>query len=102
MSLRRRPSATSILAGAGVLGAVVGVGSLATTPHGQAVVATKANDLAISMGWKRQRKPKAGDHWGGCNDARSAGTAPIYRGEPGYRPEMDGDSDGVACEPYRP
>lgn len=26
---------------------------------------------------------------------------PIYRGEPGYRVEMDGDGDGIACEPYR-
>ncbi|WP_229667300.1 excalibur calcium-binding domain-containing protein [Sphingopyxis bauzanensis] len=37
--------------------------------------------------------------------ARAAGAAPLYRGQPGYRPEMDGDSDGVgdgiACEPYR-
>jgi hypothetical protein len=22
-------------------------------------------------------------------------------GEPGYRPEMDGDGDGIACEPWR-
>ncbi len=33
--------------------------------------------------------------------ARAAGTAPIYRGEPGYRDGLDGDSDGIACEPYR-
>ncbi|WP_085808438.1 excalibur calcium-binding domain-containing protein [Sphingomonas sp. TZW2008] len=39
-------------------------------------------------------------YYSGCNDARAAGAAPIHRGEPGYRPEMDGDSDGVACEPY--
>lgn len=36
-----------------------------------------------------------------CDAARAAGAAPLYRGQPGYRPEMDGDSDGVACEPYR-
>lgn len=35
-----------------------------------------------------------------CNDARAAGAAPLYRGEPGYREEMDGDFDGIACEPY--
>ena len=39
-------------------------------------------------------------YYHGCNDARAAGVAPIHRGEPGYRPEMDGDNDGVACEPY--
>lgn len=49
---------------------------------------------------ERQRMPQEGDRWGGCNDARAAGTAPIYRDEPGYRPDMDGDKDGIACEPY--
>jgi hypothetical protein len=34
-----------------------------------------------------------------CAAARAAGAAPIRRGSPGYRSEMDGDSDGVACEP---
>lgn len=36
-----------------------------------------------------------------CAAARAAGAAPIYAGEPGYRSELDGDSDGIACEPYR-
>jgi hypothetical protein len=34
-----------------------------------------------------------------CREARAAGAAPIYRGQPGYGPHMDGDSDGIACEP---
>ncbi|MXP11115.1 excalibur calcium-binding domain-containing protein [Pseudoblastomonas halimionae] len=25
----------------------------------------------------------------------------LYRGELGYRPRLDGDNDGIACEPYR-
>lgn len=33
-----------------------------------------------------------------CAEARAAGAAPIYRGGPGYRPELDRDGDGVACE----
>ncbi|MFD6859860.1 DUF1524 domain-containing protein [Rhodococcus sp. NPDC060086] len=33
-----------------------------------------------------------------CSAARAAGAAPLYVGEPGYRPKMDGDGDGVACE----
>jgi len=36
-----------------------------------------------------------------CNAARAAGVAPISRGSPGYRSELDGDGDGVACEPIR-
>jgi len=40
-------------------------------------------------------------YFSGCRAARAAGAAPMYRGDPGYRPEMDGDNDGIACEPYR-
>ncbi|MBJ6120284.1 excalibur calcium-binding domain-containing protein [Sphingomonas sp. BT553] len=40
-------------------------------------------------------------YYPGCRAARAAGVAPIHRGSPGYRPEMDGDDDGIACEPHR-
>lgn len=36
-----------------------------------------------------------------CADARAAGAAPLYAGQPGYRAGLDGDGDGVACEPRR-
>lgn len=40
-------------------------------------------------------------YYAGCDEARAAGAAPIYKGQPGYREDMDGDGDGIACEPYR-
>ncbi|WP_067541624.1 excalibur calcium-binding domain-containing protein [Nocardia crassostreae] len=33
-----------------------------------------------------------------CSEARAAGAAPILKGEEGYRPALDRDGDGVACE----
>jgi flagellar biosynthesis GTPase FlhF len=33
-----------------------------------------------------------------CKQARSAGAAPLYRGQQGYSSELDRDGDGVACE----
>ena len=42
-----------------------------------------------------------GVQYAGCNEVRALGKAPLYAGQPGYRIEMDGDGDGVACEPYR-
>lgn len=36
-----------------------------------------------------------------CAEARRAGAAPLRRGEPGYGSHMDGDGDGIACEPFR-
>lgn len=35
-----------------------------------------------------------------CAAARAAGVAPIRRGEPGYRPALDANTNGLACEPY--
>ena len=40
--------------------------------------------------------------YSGCNEVRAAGKAPLYSGDPGYREDMDGDADGIACEPIRP
>jgi hypothetical protein len=40
-------------------------------------------------------------HYDGCNEVRTLGKAPLRRGQPGYGAHMDGDGDGVACEPYR-
>jgi hypothetical protein len=40
-------------------------------------------------------------YYPGCNAVRAAGRAPLYRGQAGYREEMDGDGDGIACEPHR-
>jgi Excalibur calcium-binding domain len=56
--------------------------------------------MAVSVGLMRDRVPQEGDSWSGCHAARAAGTAPIYFGEPGYDERMDGDGDGIACEPY--
>jgi hypothetical protein len=39
-----------------------------------------------------------GAYYSNCTEARAAGAAPLYTGEPGYRPGLDRDNDGVACE----
>lgn len=37
-------------------------------------------------------------YFANCTQAREAGAAPLYAGEPGYRDALDRDRDGVACE----
>ena len=37
-------------------------------------------------------------YYANCSEARAAGAAPIYSGDPGYRAGLDRDRDGVACE----
>lgn len=40
-------------------------------------------------------------HFSGCDEARAAGREDIPRWDPSYRGHMDGDDDGLACEPFR-
>lgn len=44
---------------------------------------------------------EASVYYAGCDEVRAQGKDPVYAGQPGYRHGMDGDGDGVACEPYR-
>ena len=56
----------------------------------------RADDSAVAA--------PAPDHsvtYAGCNEVRAAGKAPLYAGDPGYSATMDGDHDGIACEPHR-
>ena len=94
-------TAISYLLIGGTAGACLGIGSVALTSGGIAKLLASVRPLAVAAGVARSRPPQAGDYWPGCNVARAAGTAPIYADEPGYRVEMDGDGDGIACEPYR-
>jgi len=45
--------------------------------------------------------PRQSNYYASCRQAWAAGVAPIYRGQPGYRVGLDGDLDGIACEPIR-
>lgn len=42
--------------------------------------------------------PPAAAYYANCAAAKAAGAAPLYAGQPGYRPALDRDNDGVACE----
>ena len=39
------------------------------------------------------------EYYASCDDARAAGKAPLYAGQPGYRSELDPDGTGLACAP---
>ncbi len=39
-----------------------------------------------------------GVYYANCSAARAAGAAPLHLGDPGYRPALDRDGDGIACE----
>jgi Excalibur calcium-binding domain len=62
--------------------------------------ATESGSNAIMPELEKQQIGQS-VYYAGCNEVRASGKAPLYRGDPGYREGMDGDSDGIACEPYR-
>jgi hypothetical protein len=74
--------------------ALVFAGAAAATQYGvweyQRISARKASFAALP----------ADINFAGCDEVRARGLAPLHRGEPGYGEHMDGDGDGVACEPY--
>jgi len=45
--------------------------------------------------------PSPDQHFRGCDAARAAGRVNIPASDPSYRTFMDGDGDGLACEPWR-
>lgn len=88
------------LTAAALLGAAAGVGWGSASPEQKAAFLDRTKNAAVAAGFARERAPQTADYWRRCDDARAAGTAPIYRGEPGYREGLDRDNDGIACEPY--
>ena len=77
-----------ILIGAAVFGAAGGYGWAVLPP-----VTFKSADERAAI--------PASVSYSGCSEVRAAGKAPLYAGQPGYRSSMDGDGDGIACEPHR-
>ncbi|WP_375292722.1 excalibur calcium-binding domain-containing protein [Sphingomonas melonis] len=66
---------------------------LAATPPGTSAAADLHALLPLSPAAE-----SAVVYYPGCDAVRAAGKSPLFRDQPGYRPEMDGDGDGVACE----
>ena len=57
--------------------------------------------MALLIAQPQQTDRERSAYYKNCDAARAAGVAPIRRGQPGYRPALDRDNDGIACEPYR-
>lgn len=60
--------------------------------------ASGASGASGGSGYGTDRSSGGSAYYPNCKAARAAGAAPLYRGQPGYRPGLDRDNDGVACE----
>jgi hypothetical protein len=82
---------TTSTAAAGVgAGAGAGAGADVDVQAPQADPAPAPQPLVAS--------PPSSSYFKNCSEAKAAGAAPLYAGEPGYRSALDRDNDGVACE----
>ena len=78
-----------ILTGVAAVTAVMLVPSLADAQSPSGAKATKSQRQAASRPFRN------------CAEARAAGAAPVYRGDPGYARHLDRDNDGIGCESSR-
>lgn len=67
-----------------------------------AAIAYGRGDLELGVPRSQARTPAPqAVYYPNCAAARAAGQAPMPRAHPGYRPPLDADNDGWACEPVR-
>lgn len=71
-----------------------------TTSNKQSTTSNKQEKQTTKQATTKEQKntQQKEVYYARCADARAAGAAPIMRGEPGYRPALDRDNDGIACE----
>lgn len=50
-------------------------------------------------GEQSSTRSPAGYEFPGCNEVRERGLDPLYQGEHGFSERLDGDNDGIGCEP---
>lgn len=61
-------------------------------------IAAERNAINVPPATLPPAVPAPTPYYRTCAEARAAGASPLYRGQPGYRPELDRDGDGKACE----
>ena len=86
-----------------IMGVLIGCGAAPDpTPPGAGSLTTDPTETVGQPAVTDAVAPTASStYYNNCADARAAGAAPLYAGQPGYRAGLDGDHDGVACEPPR-
>lgn len=58
----------------------------------------QAKEEAARIAEQKEAEKAQNVYYANCTEARAAGAAPIYRGEPGYARKLDRDGDGIACD----
>ena len=78
---------------------ILGLAGVGGTAGGILWAALPAVSASLEHSAQERAAVEASVYYPGCDEVRLLGKAPLYAGEPGYRTDMDGDGDGIACEP---
>lgn len=91
-----------------IVAILVLLGSVSASAHPGGLAADGCHNDRKSGGRHCHRSSKASErekpkrsgsaYYANCAEARAAGAAPIFRGQPGYGAHLDRDGDGKACE----
>lgn len=81
-------------------GLILGLAGLTGTVGGILWAVLPTLPGAIDENAQTRAAVEANVHYAGCDEVRLLGKAPLYSGQPGYSIDMDGDGDGIACEPH--
>jgi hypothetical protein len=92
------PATTPAPAAATTGGASTGAASTGPASTGAASTGAASTAAATPAAQPPAAATPGNAYYPNCAAARAAGAAPLYRGQPGYRAQMDGDGDGIACE----
>lgn len=68
------------------------------TERARVAAARRAKEMADKLKQIRGNGTGGGSYFQNCDAARSAGFAPMRRGEPGYRAGLDPNDNGIACD----
>lgn len=58
----------------------------------------RSKAMAPSKSLQVQPRQTGSTYYQNCTAARSAGAAPVMKGDPGYGRHLDRDGDGIGCE----
>ncbi|RJO79147.1 hypothetical protein D5S18_01995 [Nocardia panacis] len=96
MNVRRL---TVSVAAAGLTLLAAPVASAGPAPSGSAGTGSSGLDSVIGATGSAglTQTGSAQGAFANCDEARAAGRAPLFRGEPGYGPHLDPNGTGMAC-----
>ena len=94
-----RMRAIVFLLAAVMLGLTGGYGWSKWSKPSAAAAAFNSRDIPSAKPNQTSQEIEETAYFENCAAARDAGKAPLMSGQPGYRPELDPDGDGIACQP---